>query len=540
MRYFLLMLLIIVFSPTSWANETVLSKPVQWFSSSWEEGLSAFQAVNSKDSYSLTGETQVSYLSFQVMEDGEYVVDFRNSALINRFEHHLVDKQGLLHLSVVGGIASKVTHEFFLRHGVRVYLPAGEYSLITRQESKFNIAPPTPFVISYHDYVEDIKVGNAITLIGIGVFFALFLYYFVLSITRKNIVDLTYALFILGNLLFNSTTLLVFSDLFGWRSFVGASWPIFFSNIAYIVFVLTLLEISRRSNPILWSVGVGILSLFVCFIVVGALYPNYQNEINRIAVGIFISYGLLVGLVKSFKGNMVARWYVVANLGFFVLATVAISQEQIAGLNTIYMSHIGLLAVAIEVLLLSCVVSYQMSLVEEDKTKAVKRAQDLVKLAHTDLLTQLPNRYAMDLRLQQVTDFDAFIYIDLDGLKHCNDTYGHDEGDKLLVGFSRKLSKALPQEAEFYRIAGDEFAIIYPASIGKLVVADIHATEAELKQELKAFAGVSFGVAMFNDHDSVYQAVNAADADMYLNKKRRKRVSSSQENTAIAVDESLT
>ncbi len=94
------------------------------------------------------------------------------------------------------------------------------------------------------EYIREINLGNTITLLGLGVFVGLFFYYLVLSVTRLSLVDLSYALFIAGNLVFNATTLHVLPQLMGVQWYGGASWPILFSNIAYIVFVMSLLQIS--------------------------------------------------------------------------------------------------------------------------------------------------------------------------------------------------------------------------------------------------------------------------------------------------------
>ncbi|MCG6318308.1 7TM-DISM domain-containing protein, partial [Vibrio alginolyticus] len=144
--------------------------------------------------------------------------------------------------------------------------------------------------------------------------------YLVLSIARKNLVDFSYAMFILGNLLFNSTSLLVAHHLLGIQWFGGASWPILCSNMAYLVFVMQLLEVKSKETPMVYYVGCGLLVLFAMFFSASFFLPNWQNEFNRHAVGLFISFGMFAGIRMIFKGSKVARWYVLANLGFFVLA----------------------------------------------------------------------------------------------------------------------------------------------------------------------------------------------------------------------------
>lgn len=503
---------------------------IAWYTGKhWSAGTSLpmyLQTLTPQKKFSLTGGEQISVLKFKTQVADEYVIDFRNSTLVGEYKHLLFDRNDKLVTLRQGGMLRTEPSEYFLRNGQNIRLGQGQYTLITYQTSQFNIAPPTPFIIEKSKYISQLRVGNSITLIGLGILTALFFYYLVLSMVRASLIDLTYALFILGNLLFNSTSLLVAADLFGLRWFGGASWPILFSNIAYIVFVMSLLQVSRTKNAILWYIGVGILTVFTSVLIASIWFPHYQNEFNRLSVGVFLLYGITVGLRFSFQGRTIAQLYLLANVGFVILGGIAISQEQIQGLQTIYMSHIGLLAVVCEVLLLSFVIAYQMVILEADKSRALKQAKEMLSIAQTDPLTRLPNRYAMEKHLLEVGKQNSFIYIDLDGLKLCNDSYGHDMGDKLLRLFSQKMLAALPNRCRLYRISGDEFGIIFDNDLEQLVVEAIYHIESELKLIFDVHVGVSFGRAKFGEYLQYHQAIQAADEDMYSNKKRKKAVTS--------------
>lgn len=52
--------------------------------------------------------------------------------------------------------------------------------------------------------------------------------------------------------------------------------------------------------------------------------------------------------------------------------------------------------------------------------------------------------------------------IDLDRFMHINENFGHAAGDRVLIDTGRYLAADLPQGAEIYRIAGDEFGILFP------------------------------------------------------------------------------
>ena len=99
-----------------------------------------------------------------------------------------------------------------------------------------------------------------------------------------------------------------------------------------------------------------------------------------------------------------------------------------------------------------------------DITKEKRMQEELKRLAHYDSLTNLPNRALFADRLQQAlihskrhNTYVSVVYIDIDGFKEINDTYGHEVGDKLLIGISRNMKSALREEDTIARFGGDEF-----------------------------------------------------------------------------------
>ncbi|MBM7541247.1 GGDEF domain-containing protein [Amphibacillus cookii] len=81
------------------------------------------------------------------------------------------------------------------------------------------------------------------------------------------------------------------------------------------------------------------------------------------------------------------------------------------------------------------------------------------KMALTDALTGVPNRYALKEYLRTSADKTEIVYfIDLDHFKSINDQYGHHYGDYVLKIIAARL--ALIQSIQIYRVGGDEFIII--------------------------------------------------------------------------------
>jgi diguanylate cyclase (GGDEF)-like protein len=87
-------------------------------------------------------------------------------------------------------------------------------------------------------------------------------------------------------------------------------------------------------------------------------------------------------------------------------------------------------------------------------------------MAYHDGLTGLANRAAFREDIQRFLAKPHFAFalllIDLDHLKHVNDTLGHAAGDVLINSVAERLIEAVPEGAKTYRLGGDEFAVVLP------------------------------------------------------------------------------
>ncbi|MGB3962587.1 MAG: diguanylate cyclase, partial [Sulfurimonas sp.] len=99
-----------------------------------------------------------------------------------------------------------------------------------------------------------------------------------------------------------------------------------------------------------------------------------------------------------------------------------------------------------------------------DITLQKRQHDELEHNAHYDLLTNLPNRMLFADRMKQAIVYAlrnkqlvAIVYIDIDGFKAVNDSYGHDVGDKLLVLLAEKMTNILRKSDTISCVGGDEF-----------------------------------------------------------------------------------
>jgi len=156
----------------------------------------------------------------------------------------------------------------------------------------------------------------------------------------------------------------------------------------------------------------------------------------------------------------------------------------------------------------------------------------------TDPLTGLLNRngilQALEMRLSMVRRHPelelAVLYIDLDGFKEVNDTFGHDTGDWVLRHVAEVLRKFARQEDELGRLGGDEFLLValYPArarnvALMRMLQRLLHTLEMrlDLPNGHMAQLSSSIGVALFPENgEDANTLLKAADLAMYEAKKR--------------------
>jgi diguanylate cyclase (GGDEF)-like protein len=94
---------------------------------------------------------------------------------------------------------------------------------------------------------------------------------------------------------------------------------------------------------------------------------------------------------------------------------------------------------------------------------ADRMVSDVTTISRRDDLTGIENRRAWDEALAGLLSREGLITIamvDLDGLKHINDSQGHEAGNEHLKRFAADLSGNMPERARAFRLSGDEFAVL--------------------------------------------------------------------------------
>ena len=218
------------------------------------------------------------------------------------------------------------------------------------------------------------------------------------------------------------------------------------------------------------------------------------------ADGMVLNLSFGIGVVDAVRANALTD-------GDFAPTDLAIEMMYLVEANTAAMAALGNLAHRLE----------------GDKQTA--QAQAL-----TDTLTGLRNRRALSLELEVLTSTHmkfALMHIDLDFFKAVNDTFGHAAGDHVLQEVAQVLQRQIRPEDTVARVGGDEFVMVFPDMVDKVIVeAAAHRIIEELTVPIlfeahKCRISASIGIALSSQYIHPDPRQMQTDADVALYEAKR-------------------
>ncbi|WP_223569464.1 GGDEF domain-containing protein [Pseudomonas sp. BF-R-26] len=174
--------------------------------------------------------------------------------------------------------------------------------------------------------------------------------------------------------------------------------------------------------------------------------------------------------------------------------------------------------------------------IAEDITEKKQMEAELQRLASTDVLTQSSNRRHFfecanhefeQARLNGAPM--AFLLLDIDDFKVVNDTYGHQEGDKVLQRIAESGRAALRRGDLFGRIGGEEFAAVFPGCAPDMAMQVAERLQREIQRLSFSHDDQTFGItvsqglsSLTHEDESIDTLFARADAAMYQAKRQGK------------------
>jgi diguanylate cyclase (GGDEF)-like protein len=170
----------------------------------------------------------------------------------------------------------------------------------------------------------------------------------------------------------------------------------------------------------------------------------------------------------------------------------------------------------------------QLSLQVESLGKMEVRTEEVYKLAVLDPLTGLHNRRSGEQRLAEEISRSqrhgrplTILTLDLNGLKHVNDEFGHAAGDELIKRFAERLNKAIRGSDLAVRLGGDEFLVLLPECKPeevRHVLSRLSGLKVECNGRLLEIS-FSAGWTNFKPGESPEELLKRADDSLYVNKR---------------------
>lgn len=161
--------------------------------------------------------------------------------------------------------------------------------------------------------------------------------------------------------------------------------------------------------------------------------------------------------------------------------------------------------------------------------RSISETRQYKEFALTDIMTGLKSRYAYTIfegqyKTGKLPQDLCLVFLDINGLKHANDTLGHLAGDELIIAASECVREAFADGADCFRMGGDEFLIASTA--GK---ADVLERLERFEDILSRWSGthiasitVSYGLAVAGEHPDMdfEELLRTADHRMYQYKRQ--------------------
>jgi diguanylate cyclase (GGDEF)-like protein/PAS domain S-box-containing protein len=160
-----------------------------------------------------------------------------------------------------------------------------------------------------------------------------------------------------------------------------------------------------------------------------------------------------------------------------------------------------------------------------DITERREQEEEIKYISYHDTLTGLYNRYYLEEKIRRLDEERqlpiSVMMADLNGLKMINDTYGHAQGDKVLIKTAKILESACRSQDIVARWGGDEF-IIYLSQTENKAAQKIYDRIKKLFSETKSdeiAISIGLGVATKRDQaEDIYEVLSKAEEKMYKNK----------------------
>lgn len=435
------------------------------------------------------------------------------------------------------GIGQPSTH--VMHQGVAVVLrPDTEYDVLVRMETPLFTSRPRVDLYGEAAFTQRVRNETLLFGIALGGLLALGVYNLLIGAWTRSSAYAYYG---------GQSLCLVL----GWAFYFGLPYQWFGSRdttINYAVFFIALTALHAgfcrsflqlpKLDPKLAHMADGLMVLSAIGLLGALTIPSTAHLWATTLVGLAIAFAVGSSLWALVNGVTQARFMLAGYLAILIPGVIILPANL--GLMDDLIDNADLLVLignAVEAMLLAVALADRVKSVEASRETFRIGMQTALRQASTDPLTGLRNRYAFNLRLEQIIESDEALLangvllamIDLDGLKAVNDLEGHARGDALLCTVGDALRGIDVAQAEVFRLGGDEYAVLLLSgdelSVQRLS-RELQRVESDVRTKGFPQAGLSFGIASSDralpTGRYLAQLMELADQRMYENKAARK------------------
>ncbi|QEN06735.1 diguanylate cyclase [Oceanispirochaeta crateris] len=284
-----------------------------------------------------------------------------------------------------------------------------------------------------------------------------------------------------------------------------------------------------------------IMAVILCFL--GILgFTNAGHLLDTALSYILPPFAIYISILCLKKGFQSSFWFLSGWLLFLVGTVIYALAGGLIPRNSLTLNLFASGA-ALSSLLLSYALADEVRILQSENSYLNCKSRSLKKISLTDNLTRLHNRASFNenlkreiSRARQIGHPLALIMIDVDLFKRFNDTWGHLEGDKVLMAMGPLLSQGIRDQDFACRYGGEEFALILPGTNKQKAMETAERIRKKMEEtefpiscsdEIEHLT-ISLGIAVYIDIDDILTLTERADQALYRAKNLgRNRVCSS-------------
>lgn len=377
------------------------------------------------------------------------------------------------------------------------------------------------------DFSQDFFIKN----IGYGIFYgiliAMFFYNLFIAFVLRDKTYLYYVLYIFFMLIYQMDThgyLNIFLKM-DYSLYMASFWVCLAAAFVFsCLFTASFLQV-HEDERYLSGVFKGLILIALLQGSLGACgHSIWANKLAYFLGMVEPVFFIALAIYKVVQGFHPARYYLLA----WGILSIGIVLWIMSPYRTMAL-HILMTASAAEVILLSLALSARFKMMRLQELALTRNIDYYRDLSLTDELTGLYNRrYLKKKSWQKMLEAKnsgedlMLLVIDIDFFKRFNDTYGHWQGDQVLIRFSEVLLNILADEQMAFRFGGEEFVVLLPAvdketalSVADRIRCDFSAEVFNPAVDKKVHVTLSIGVAALQANDTEASFFQRADKGLY-------------------------